>query len=297
MDSHEITRYVTPLREGGSLPGLVEAADDGMYVVKLRGAGQGVHALVSELVVGELARTLGLPVPDIKLLMLGDDIGRAEPDPEIQTLLRGSTGLNVGLDFLPAALPFSLASGHAVSREQAADVVWLDLLTTNVDRTPRNPNLLWWHGSLWLIDHGAALYRQHAATLGGSEADRPFPQIADHVLMAVRGDTPPERLQTLRAAHQRLAPLVTPDALAAIVARIPAEWAGEHDYAGYIAARVGVVARTLDESGGLEMAHAADEGPGTGGLPRGPEALRGLGPRVGAPRSQAPATRDGEPGA
>lgn len=283
MQTHEITRYVTALREGGSLPGLVEAADDGMYVVKLRGAGQGVNALASELIVGELARAVGLRVPQIALLSLGDDIGRAEPDPEIQALLRASVGLNVGLDFLPAALPFSIAAGHATSVEEAAGVVWLDLLTTNVDRTPRNPNLLWWHGQLWLIDHGAALYRQHAATLGPAEADRPFPQIADHVLLALLGETPAERLEALRAAHERLAPLLTQQLLEQIGANVPPEWAGSHDYAGYLATRAAVVERTLAESSGIDVAAAANAGPGTGGLPRGPQARQGLGPRVGAP--------------
>ncbi|MBJ7473087.1 MAG: aminotransferase class I and II, partial [Solirubrobacteraceae bacterium] len=139
MERHRITRYVEPLREGGSLPGLVEVDDEGLYVVKLRGAGQGVRALVAEIVVGELARAIGLRVPDIALLELDDAIGRAEPDPEIQGLLRGSVGPNVGLDFLPSSLPFAVHAGHEVPQDEAARVVWLDLLTTNVDRTPRNP--------------------------------------------------------------------------------------------------------------------------------------------------------------
>ncbi len=285
MDRHRITRYVEPLREGGSLPGLVEVDDDGLYVVKLRGAGQGVRALVSEIVVGELARALGMRVPDLALLDLDDAIGRAEPDPEIQALLRGSVGDNVGLDFLPASLPFAVHADRAVPVEEAAAVVWLDLLTTNVDRTPRNPNLLWWHGHLWLIDHGAALYRQHAATLGPGEADRPFPQIADHVLLPLLGDDPAARLDTLQAAHERLAPLLTEAMLAAVVGQVPAEWVGEHDYAGYLAARVGVVQRFLDESDGLAITGSASTGPGTGGLPRGPGARLGLGPRVGAPKA------------
>lgn len=288
LPRHRILRYVEPLREGGSLPGLVEADDDGLYVVKLRGAGQGLRALVAEIVVGELARALGLRVPDLAILELGREIGRAEPDPEIQELLLASAGANVGLDFLPAALPFAIHAGHEVSIEEAANVVWLDLLATNVDRTPRNPNLLWWHGQLWLIDHGAALYRHHAATLTASEADRPFPQIVDHVLLGLLGADATTRLATLRAAHARLAPTVTPSLLEAVTANVPEDWAGEHDYAAYLAARVEVVGRWLDEIDQLEMTGSATTGPGTGGLPRGPEARRGLGPRVGAPRPEQP---------
>lgn len=288
MERHRITRYVEPLREGGSLPGLVEVDDDGLYVVKLRGAGQGVRALVAEIVVGELARAIGLRVPDLALLELDDAIGRPEPDPEIQALLRASVGDNVGLDFLPASLPFAVHADRAVPVEEAAAVVWLDLLTTNVDRTPRNPNLLWWHGHLWLIDHGAALYRQHAATLDGTQADRPFPQIADHVLLPLLGADAAARLATLRAAHARLAPLLTPELLASVVAEVPAEWVGDHDYAAYLAARVGVVGRFLEASEGIEITGSASTGPGTGGLPRGPGARLGLGPRVGAPKPAAP---------
>lgn len=284
LPRHRILRYVEPLREGGSLPGLVEVDDDGLYVVKLRGAGQGLRALVAEIVVGELARGLGMRVPELAILELGDEIGRAEPDPEIQELLVSSAGDNVGLDFLPSALPYAVHAGHEVSTEEAASVVWLDLLTTNVDRTPRNPNLLWWHGQLWLIDHGAALYRHHAATLTAAEADRPFPQIVDHVLLGLLGAGPAERLAELRAAHDRLAPRVDASLLERVTAEIPADWAPEHDYAAYLAERVQVVGRWLAAIDGLEMTGSATTGPGTGGRPRGPEARRGLGPRVGAPR-------------
>lgn len=289
LPRHRILRYVEPLREGGSLPGLVEVDDDGLYVVKLRGAGQGLRALVAEIVVGELARGLGLGMPELAILELGVEIGRAEPDPEIQELLVGSAGSNVGLDFLPAALPFAIHAGHEVGVEEAANVVWLDLVTTNVDRTPRNPNLLWWHGQLWLIDHGAALYRHHAATLSAAEADRPFPQIVDHVLLGVLGDDPATRLEALRAAHARLAPVADASLLERVTAEIPEDWAAPHDYAGYLAERVRVVGRWLTEIDGLQMTGSATTGPGTGGLPRGPEARRGLGPRVGAPRPE----RDG----
>jgi hypothetical protein len=177
------TRYVTPLREGGSLPALVEADDDGLYVVKFRGAGQGPKALVAELVVGGLARVLGLPVPELVLVDLDPELAGAEPDPEIQDLLRASAGLNVGLDFLPGALPFTPGAAFAPDPELAAAVVWLDALATNVDRTPRNPNLLVWHRRLWLIDHGAALYQQHRDGDLAEAALRPFALIAQHVLL------------------------------------------------------------------------------------------------------------------
>src|ERR1700760_1918791 len=155
------TRYVTPLREGGSLPGIVEADDDGLYVVKFRGAGQGPKALAAEIVAGELARALGLPVPELVLVELDPALAAAEPDPEIQDLIVASAGLNLGVDFLPGALPYTPTDPPPP--ELAADVVWLDALITNVDRTPRNPNLLRWHRNLWLLDHGAALYAFHRA--------------------------------------------------------------------------------------------------------------------------------------
>src|SRR5262245_20164075 len=157
------TRYVTPFREGGSLPGLVEADDDGLYVVKFRGAGQGPAALVAEIVAGELARALGLRVPEQVVAQVATELAAAEPDPEIQDLVIASAGDNLGVDFLPGALPFTPAGVEAMDPAIAADVVWLDALTMNVDRSPRNPNLLVWHGRTWLIDFGAALYRQHGA--------------------------------------------------------------------------------------------------------------------------------------
>jgi hypothetical protein len=181
------TRYATPLREGGSLPGVVEADDDGMYVVKFRGAGQGIKALVAEIIAGELARAVGLAVPEIVLVDVDPVLARAEPDPEIQDLIAASAGLNVGLDFLPGALAYD--PGFAVSPELAALVVWLDELTLNIDRTPRNPNLLVWHDRLWLIDHGAALFPHHAGDIAAA-ATREFAEIADHVLAPIAGDRP-----------------------------------------------------------------------------------------------------------
>src|SRR6201989_2504627 len=208
------TRYVTPLREGGSLPALMEADDDGLYVTKFRGAGQGVKALFANIDAGERARALGLPVPELVLVDVDPALGRAEPDPEIQDLITASGGLNVGLDFLPGALPFD----DGVDADLAADVVWFDALVTNVDRTPRNPNLLWWHRRLWLIDHGAALYLQHGADDLPSLARRPFPLIREHVLLPYAG--------SITDADARLAPLLTPALVEAVVSAIPAEWLG-----------------------------------------------------------------------
>src|SRR5918993_561552 len=183
----EATRYVTPLREGGSLPALVEASDDGLYVLKFRGAGQGPKALVAEVVAGELARALGFTVPELALVELDPALGRAEPDAEIQDLLAASAGINLGVDFLPGALPFGPAAGPAPDPSLAADVVWLDALVTNVDRTAKNTNLLLWHGRLWLIDHGAALYFHHAPAPVAGHERTPFAPIAEHVLLPFAG--------------------------------------------------------------------------------------------------------------
>src|SRR5579883_2303858 len=152
------TRYVTPLREGGSLPAIVEAEDDGLYVLKFRGAGQGAKALIAELVAGEIARALGLPVPEIVFMHLDPLLGRSEPDFEIQELLKASGGLNLALDFLPGALTFDALDARLLDALFASEIVWFDAYVTNVDRTPRNTNMLWWHRRLHLIDHGAALY-------------------------------------------------------------------------------------------------------------------------------------------
>jgi len=211
------TRYVAPLREGGSLPALVEADDDGLYVVKLRGAGQGPKALVAEVVVGELALALGLPVPDIVLVDLDAELARAEPDSEIQELIEASAGLNVGLDFLPGSLPYSPASSPLPDPDLAAAIVWLDGLVENIDRTPRNPNLLVWHDRLHLIDHGAALYRQHAG-LDIARAREPFAAIADHVLLPVAG--------SLADADARLGPRVNRALLQRVTDLVPPPWFG-----------------------------------------------------------------------
>ncbi len=217
------TRYVTPLREGGSLPGLVEADDDGLYVAKFRGAGQGPRALVAEVIVGELGRALGLLVPELVGVEIDARLGAAEPDPEIQELIEASGGLNLGVDFLPAALPYTPAGAWQPGAELAADIVWLDALATNVDRTPRNPNLLLWHERLWLIDHGAALYRQHRGLDPQADAARPFTQIADHVLMARAG--------SIADADRRLRPRLGRQTLEWAVGLVPEQWLAGGDSA------------------------------------------------------------------
>ena len=220
------TRYVTPLREGGSLPAIVEADDDGLYVLKFRGAGQGRRALVAEVVVGELARSLGLLVPELVVADLDPVLGRAEPDPEIQDLLVASAGLNLGVDFLPGALPFNPAAEPKPSPDLAADVVWLDALVTNVDRTAKNPNLLWWHERLWLIDHGAALYFHHAPQHDPSHARTRFPAIREHVLLPYAS--------SIAAADERLARRVDETLLTSITAVIPDEWLDGDDRRTYV---------------------------------------------------------------
>jgi hypothetical protein len=210
------TRYVTPLREGGSVPALVEADDDGLYVVKLLGAGHGRKALVAELLAGEIARQLGLPVPDLVLVELDPVLAKAEPDQEIHELLERSAGTNVGLDFLPGALAFSPAVGPAPEPDLAAAVVWLDALTTNVDRTPRNPNLIVWHRRLHLIDHGSALYIHHTWRDPLGHARRPFEPIRDHVLLPFAS--------SITKADERLAPLLDRAVLESLAAAIPDDW-------------------------------------------------------------------------
>ncbi|HEY3729420.1 MAG TPA: HipA family kinase [Solirubrobacteraceae bacterium] len=210
------TRYVTPLREGGSLPGLVEADDDGLYVAKFRGAGQGLRALIAEVIVGELARRLGLLVPELVTIAIDARLGAAEPDPEIQELITASDGLNLGVDFLPGALSYTPSDPWTPAPELAAEIVWLDALTTNVDRTARNPNLLLWHGRLWLIDHGAALYLQHGGLDPTGYADRPFALIADHVLLSCAG--------SVVEADRRLRPRLAGDVIEEVVGLAPAEW-------------------------------------------------------------------------
>jgi hypothetical protein len=214
----DVTRYVTPLREGGSLPALVEADDGFLYVLKFRGAGQGLKALIAELIVGELARALGLRVPELVFCQLDESFGRTEPDEEIQDLLRASTGQNLALHYLSGAITFdSLVT--TVEPHLASLIVWLDALTLNVDRTVRNTNMLMWHKELWLIDHGAALYVHHAGPEWARPRPRPFPQIKDHVLL-------PQATGLAEAdaiGHARL----TPEVIEAIAGLVPAQWLEE----------------------------------------------------------------------
>ena len=222
------TRYVTPLREGGSLPGLVEAADDGLYVAKFRGAGQGGAALVADFVGGELARLLGatdpgLGMPELVLLTIDPAMSTAEPDQEVQDLLAASAGINLGVDFLPGSLtwtPAAAASGGLrPAPSLAARIVWLDGLITNVDRTARNTNLLVWHRRLYAIDHGASLFRQHSwSSLEDAKrtAIAGFPQLADHVLIPLAAP--------LTTIDDALAPLVSETAVGRILAMTPTAW-------------------------------------------------------------------------
>jgi hypothetical protein len=226
-------RYVQPLREGGSMPALVEADDGKMYVVKLRGAGQGVLALVAELISGEIARALGLHVPELVLVQIDPQFGRAERDPEIRDLLRKSTGLNAGLAFLAGSTTFDSAAGDGVDAVTASRVVWLDAFTLNVDRTSRNANLLLWRAllsepeDLWLIDHGASLYFHHNWPSAEQKAVAAFEQISDHILLRWATEIP------AASAHARK--VVTPDILSEIVAQIPDDWLDE-EAAGVTAA-------------------------------------------------------------
>jgi len=210
------TRYVAALREGGSMPGLVEADDDGLYVLKFRGAGQGPLALVAEVIASELARALGFLVPQLVRIELDPVLGRAEPDPEIQELILASGGLNVGIDFLPGSLAYTPSGPVQPDAELAADVVWFDALLTNVDRSAANPNMLVWHQQVWLIDHGAALYLQHGGLRPAEQATRAFPQIAEHVLLP--------RASSILEADERLSPRVDRALLEHVVGLVPVEW-------------------------------------------------------------------------
>ncbi|WP_328796952.1 HipA family kinase [Luteimonas deserti] len=215
MRAVEATRYVTPLREGGSLPAVVEADDDGMYVMKFRGAGQGAKALVAELVGGEFARLLGLPIPEIVFIDLDPDMAATEPDPEIQHLIRASAGCNLALDYLPGAINFDPAV-DAPNAELASRIVWLDAFICNVDRTPRNTNLLVWHRRLTLIDHGAALYFHHDWDSAARVAVSPFGRIGDHVLLPFAS--------ALVEADTALSARVGEDDIRRIVDTVPDAW-------------------------------------------------------------------------
>jgi len=245
-----VTRYVTPLREGGSLPGLVEADNLGTYVLKFRGAGHGPLALVAEIIAGQLARGLGLRTPELALAWLDPRIAASEPDQEIQDLLRASEGLNLAVDFLPGSAGFD-PLGWTADEGFASELLWFDALIQNVDRTWRNPNLLVWHGDIWLIDHGAALYFQHdwSRPIGGAGAGprraaepdpaKPF-DARQHVLR--------DRATKLEQAHARLAPLVTGALLDEVTTDVPGEWFGDRGadaYAGHLLRRAPLVPEVI----------------------------------------------------
>jgi hypothetical protein len=209
------TRYVTPLHEGGSLPAIVEAEDDGMYVLKFRGAGQGPRALIAELVAGEIARAAGLPVPEIVFMELDKDLARTEPDPEIHELIKSSAGLNVALDYLPGAVMFDPVAAQPAA-ELASDIVWFDAYVTNVDRTARNANMLMWHRQLRLIDHGAALYFHHSWDHYFERSLDTFHRVKDHILLPFAS--------FLREADSKMSARLTPPIIADIVTAIPDAW-------------------------------------------------------------------------
>ena len=251
------TKYVTPFREGGSLPVLVEADDDGLYVVKFHGAAQGPRALVAEVTAGELARELGLPVPEIVIVDVHPSLGGLDGDPWVGELLERSPGLNVGIDFLPGSLTFNPRADGRPDPDFAANVVWFDALVTNTDRSPRNPNILAWHRRLFLIDHGASLFVHHTWRDPVDHAQRPLDTIADHVLLPYAA--------SLEAAHERLAPLVTEPLLRSIAGLVPDDWLLPHPvvgdaglqrdaYVAYLLTRVATPAALVDAIEGLRRA-------------------------------------------
>jgi hypothetical protein len=214
-----ITRYVTPLREGGSLPALVEADDDGLYVVKFRAAGHGVLALTAELLAGEIGRALGLPIPELVFARLDRELARTEPDPEIHALIHDSAGLNIALDYLPGSVNFDPVV-HSMAPELASAIVWFDAFVSNVDRTPRNTNMLMWHRAPWLIDHGSSLYFHHSPDWANdaARARDPFAPIKSHVLLHLAS--------RMQQEDEHLASLLTPDVIGDIVALVPDDWLG-----------------------------------------------------------------------
>ncbi len=210
-----VARYIAPLREGGSLPALAEGDDGYKYVVKLRGAGHGAKALISEFIGGMLASATSLRVPQLVLLDLDEDFGRTEPDEEVQELLQASRGLNLGMHFLSGALTWDVAV-NTTSAHEASAIVWLDAFLTNVDRTYRNTNMLLWNGALWLIDHGASLYFHHSWTGWEKAALSPFPYVKDHALL-------PDASR-LREADAIMKQAITPELIAYVVGLIPDDW-------------------------------------------------------------------------
>lgn len=217
-----ITRYITPLREGGSLPAIVEADDGFMYVLKFRGAGQGTKALIADLIGAEIARKLGLLVPELVFAELAEGFGRTEPDEEIQDLLKFSTGLNLGLHYLSGSITFD-AVVNTVDAEIASKIVWLDAFLMNIDRTARNTNMLFWNKKLWVIDHGASLYFHHNPDAWKEQAVKPFVQIKDHVLLSKASD--------LEQIKDKANSLISEEFLEEIVNLIPENWIPETEIA------------------------------------------------------------------
>jgi len=215
MRTVNAARYVTPLREGGSLPAIIEADDDGMYVLKFRGAGQGTKALIAELISGELARAARLLVPELVFVNLDPEIAKTEPDPEIQDLIRASGGLNLGLDYLPGSVMFD-AVAEKPDADLASRIVWFDAYVTNVDRTPRNANMLMWHRKLWLIDHGASLYFHHAWTDMDQRSKDPFTLIKHHILLPFAS--------AIEDADKTMTAAIDEEVIRGIVHLVPDEW-------------------------------------------------------------------------
>jgi hypothetical protein len=219
MRTVNAARYVTPLREGGSLPAIIEADDEGMYVLKFRGAGQGTRALIAELIAGELARAAGLLVPELVFVVLDPEIAKTEPDPEIQDLIRASGGLNLGLDYLPGSVMFDPVA-EKPDADLASRIVWFDAYVTNVDRTARNANMLMWHRRLWLIDHGAALYFHHSWTNMEQRTKDPFKLIKEHILLPFAN--------AIEAADASMTASITEDVIKAVVDLVPNDWMAEN---------------------------------------------------------------------
>ena len=242
MRTVNAARYVTPLREGGSLPAIIEADDEGMYVLKFRGAGQGTKALIAELIAGEIARAAGLLVPELVFVNLDPEIAKTEPDPEIQDLIRASGGLNLGLDYLPGSVMFSPIA-DTPDADLASRIVWFDAYVTNVDRTPRNANLLMWHRRLWLIDHGASLYFHHSWTGMDQRSKDPFPLIKEHILLPFAN--------LIEAADQTMAGVITNEVIKLVVDLVPDEWMNDNSPFSTIAenrqAYVEYLTRRLEE--------------------------------------------------
>lgn len=213
-----VIRYITPLREGGSLPALAEADDEFLYVLKFRGSGQGPKSLIAELIGGELARALGLRVPELVFAELDEAFGRTEPDEEIQDLLKFSVGKNLALHYLSGAITFD-PTVEKVEATLASKIVWLDALLTNMDRTCKNTNMLMWKKQLWLIDHGAALYFHHSSTDGKASAGKPFKMIKDHALL--------KQASELEAVDAECKHLLSEEVIQSIVSLIPDEWLEE----------------------------------------------------------------------